>query len=449
MTEKYSFEDGIFRAEEQTFGEGELEIIIKKIYKKGDEIYFLQFIKCEFLGNFACRDIAKLIDTNYVINYEIYFINSTFHKKTYFNNIIFSEQISFENATFSELAYFKNVTFTKDVYFEKSTFSDLAIFNNSTFSEKSYFGFVNFCKNSYFRNTIFSQKVKFYKTIFSECVCFKDVEFSSKVFFENSCFIENADFSGAHFIKEASFENSSFTQNADFSGTSFLKIAYFFGTIFKDNLNLIKATFNEPPYFEGEKIKILLIHQALFPKKGTAKIILSSIKDENQREKKRGLLIASWQGLIRITEKKSDFKRRQEFHNRLLEVEHYVHGENIKLPTTHRIYETLGAGEDIRQPSQLLLEVTVLVGIILFCIIYLHDCYEINGVSAIKDSLIITIDSLLPIKFFAPTDIDKITDKVSVFGYLLVLLLRIGLTIFSTSCLFMIALALRNKFRIK
>jgi hypothetical protein len=157
-----------------------------------------------------------------IFNDRCVFSNAIFNGEARFDNSRFIEMASFEGTNFIGVAFFNNVLFESGVWFRSSNFHDEAWFYNSIFKSSGYFQNANFDKITIFTNASF-----FY-------VSFEDVNFNADVYIGGVVFNNDAEF------VNASFQKQSFFLNLD--GTS--------QTIFKTLANFENATFKNIGHFE-------------------------------------------------------------------------------------------------------------------------------------------------------------------------------------------------------
>jgi Pentapeptide repeats (9 copies) len=139
-------------------------------------------------------------------------------------------------------------TFVGNIYATGHEFLQLTDFYYATFKGDVNFHRVNFLKFINFDNALFEKYVKFNNTIFEG-----DADFS------NSTFNDNASFSNAVFVSVAFFSNVTFNAGAAFIKTVFKSLSLFHengsmniqGTVFKKQASFESAVFNSIGHFEG------------------------------------------------------------------------------------------------------------------------------------------------------------------------------------------------------
>ncbi|MDD2776273.1 MAG: pentapeptide repeat-containing protein [Gallionella sp.] len=189
-----------------------------------------------------------------------YFGKATFTGDAGFSNTTFTGDADFSNTTFTGDAYFSNTTFTGKADFGRTTFTGKAGFRKTTFTGYANFSFANVSNTTFtgkadFRETIFTDKAYFWETTFTGNADFRATTFTDKAYFRKTTFTGDADFSTANFEKltdflKAKFHNQTYFRDARFNGASnfenatFANVGHFEG-----------ATFNAPtskiPSFRG------------------------------------------------------------------------------------------------------------------------------------------------------------------------------------------------------
>ena len=150
-----------------------------------------------------------------------------------FNYSIFSDYVWLDDAIFNRTADFEGTTFNEDVDFE-----------GVNFKENTNFKYARFCKKADLKNVIFGGNVSFRGANFVE-----NVEFSS------ATFSFNAGFQSTTYYSNARFGNAEFKGDSYFHGARFEKICHFENAIFKRVGHFEGARFNAaPPSFRGVDI---------------------------------------------------------------------------------------------------------------------------------------------------------------------------------------------------
>lgn len=145
--------------------------------------------------------------------------NFNFLQGVHFNAASFKQVMKFHGATFNKWVDFTSAVFDSDCYvdFINTKFLSFVRFTNVRF------GYADF------KNTIFSSFVDFENAIFSEQANFiEKTEFQFEVNFKRAFFIKDANFYNSMFFADANFNSTVFERDADFRNTIFAKKANFF-----------------------------------------------------------------------------------------------------------------------------------------------------------------------------------------------------------------------------
>jgi uncharacterized protein YjbI with pentapeptide repeats len=142
--------------------------------------------------------------------YSLDFSNQTFENKVLFPDYVFEEVVFFIGTVFLSDAYFFKSIFSQKVYFEKTIIDDKADFDEVQFIETATFTSCYFSKRVYFKNSIFKQEAKFFHSIFKESADFTSTSFENESLFYNSNFYGQVNFENAKFNKVGHFEFAEF-----------------------------------------------------------------------------------------------------------------------------------------------------------------------------------------------------------------------------------------------
>jgi uncharacterized protein YjbI with pentapeptide repeats len=159
---------------------------------------------------------------------DIDFSNVGFNRAFWGAGFFFPRAADFSRATFSGAADFSRATFFGPATFSGATFSDLASFSDATFSGATS----------------------------DDQADFSGATFSDRAFFPGATFWGAADFSRAMFSDTVNFLGATFSsRGAAYSGTTFKKTTVFVNAEMKGQTFFENATFSsEPPEFFGAKL---------------------------------------------------------------------------------------------------------------------------------------------------------------------------------------------------
>ncbi len=112
---------------------------------------------------------------------DAYFLSATFKGDASFNSATFKGDASFDSATFKGNAYFLNATFKGDASFLNATFKGDASFNSATFKGDASFDSATFKGDAYFGQVTFESHANFYSARFLSAADFTALH-SSRAF---------------------------------------------------------------------------------------------------------------------------------------------------------------------------------------------------------------------------------------------------------------------------
>ncbi len=147
--------------------------------------------------------------------YQIDFSKVEFKEDVDFFYFIFPIAVDFSRATFSGEANFKVATFSGEANFKVATFSGEANFKVATFSGKANFMLARFSSNARFFGVTFSGEANFRVATFSGEANFEEVTFSCEANFLRAIFSgEMVSFLGAEFQRQSLFIGVQFADTA-------------------------------------------------------------------------------------------------------------------------------------------------------------------------------------------------------------------------------------------
>ena len=199
---------------------------------------------------------------NFVFKHSVLFSGAKFCEDTFFKNAYFKKHAHFRYTNFAKRAVFNASIFANDTYFMDALFSDEALFEECRFIEKdaiaNYIN-VRFEKIANFKHVEFHGRAEFSRTIFFGYTYFWYVNCHSYINFDNTIFYKMSYFNNANFLEEVYFKNANFYKHVFFFETIFQKQCRFdndfgekhLGTKFHREANFEKATFNNIGYFNN------------------------------------------------------------------------------------------------------------------------------------------------------------------------------------------------------
>jgi hypothetical protein len=181
----------------------------------------------------------------------VWFDNAIFSDKAWFGNTSFAGNTRFGSVTFSDVAWFQGATFSGSAWFGNAIFSGAAVFGDATFSDVAGFGNATFSDVAGFQGAIFSGNAGFDRATFSINAGFQGVTFSGVAGFQGANFSGNAGFDRATFLSNAGFGSAAFSGDAVFIKTKFNSASYFVDATFERRAEFENAHFENVGHFEG------------------------------------------------------------------------------------------------------------------------------------------------------------------------------------------------------
>lgn len=167
-----------------------------------------------------------------------------------FQDFLFPGDVSFLSAHVRSAAIFDNAKFLGAVVFEDATIDSRATFASAVFAGEANFKRVTFRTNASFDNATFSARSWFQSSSFQGVTRFQGATFTESTDFNLVKFERGARFSGATFCDEARFIETTFSSNARFYQTSFYQDSFFRGAKFDGRVNnFSEALFHRVPDF--------------------------------------------------------------------------------------------------------------------------------------------------------------------------------------------------------
>lgn len=164
------------------------------------------------------------------------FTNTDFQEQSAFQQTCFLNAVDFSHATFSKASNFDRCRFGDDANVKSVTFRGVSIWTNARFRNSASFGEAIFVKGARFSSATFEGAANFVETHFEE-----------NVYFRRTVFLATANFSGTEFqnalFQLANFEHSEFAGAARFERARFGGLANFRNSHFQEaaNFNAIRA----------------------------------------------------------------------------------------------------------------------------------------------------------------------------------------------------------------
>ncbi len=322
--------------------------------------------------------------------------------------------IDFQQTAFTRPANFEGFWFAEWVFLNHATFSGPAVFDHATFYGLAAFDFATF-----------SGLAKFDFATFSEHAWFKGATFSGPAVFDFATFSKDASFNGATFSGGAWFNSATFSGGAWFNSATFYEIASFNFTTFERGLGFAAAKFQTiPPNFNGATT---VYEGTIWPDADgwpAAPANAEAARDHS----------SSYERLKKDAETHKKHRQEQFFFAKELECQQVIDGPWRGWPT--KLYGILsGFGASIRRP------LFWLIGLWAVCGVAFENLTTLSTSRAWGFSAANLFDVLGARKNFFETEMKVMSGIAQT--------IATTETGFGLLFLFLIGLALRNRFRMK
>jgi hypothetical protein len=182
--------------------------------------------------DFIGQEIGSCTSSDYMFLVNTYFDFSTFKSDAFFMHTIFKGKAHFPSVIFKYTARFNGITFEDSAYFTRSKFENEGI-------ATSWF------QGAQFSGTIFKNDAWFDSVVF-EAGTFSGASFQDLVYFDGAIFKHDIKFDGAKFFGPTSFQGVIFNNLAHFERTKFLRYYPTFRGCIIDSTRL---EFSDESYF--------------------------------------------------------------------------------------------------------------------------------------------------------------------------------------------------------
>jgi uncharacterized protein YjbI with pentapeptide repeats len=167
---------------------------------------------------------------------EANFWGAKFAGKANFWKATFAGKASFTEATFAGEIYFLQATFTAEANFWKTTFTREANFIHAKLAGEANFWGAKFAGKANFWKATFAGKARFTEATFTGEAQFLQATFMSEADFQHAEFLGITIFREAHFKQVASFHAARFSKTVSFRGSDWGAVPDFIGTAWKDGV---------------------------------------------------------------------------------------------------------------------------------------------------------------------------------------------------------------------
>ena len=226
-----------------------------------DNYYYLSDESKPYTLDFAGNVFEDDFDVaTFAFQFPINFNGSSFCKSARFSAASFGLFVDLGRCTFIGTAYFYGTTFSMLASFFNSVFHDLVVFTNALFLNHAYLDRVKFSYGATFHNANFADRSSFMYLEASDSINFSSAKFKEASFhfaqfklcsFDDATFENDANFTSAKFVDHASFVKAIFNSRCIFN--NFLddetKI-WNDETIFGNGVDFENAIFKNVGHFE-------------------------------------------------------------------------------------------------------------------------------------------------------------------------------------------------------
>lgn len=183
-------------------------------------------------------------------NETIDFSDTYFKQPVDFRRFLFVQRTDFVGAQFAGAVSFQDANFQAAVTFHNAEFSDVASFRSAQLG-KTNFRSAKFCGTTTFRNATFRDFADFQSATFADIATFHSAKFLAAATFKSAKFDDFANFHAVEFSGTADFASAAFIMVANFRSVTFSNGALFHSSRFDDDLDFINATFEAMTSFAG------------------------------------------------------------------------------------------------------------------------------------------------------------------------------------------------------
>jgi hypothetical protein len=178
------------------------------------------------------------------------FWGALFHQDAHFTDAVFNDDALFGLSVFHRNAYFQGVLFMREAIFDTAQLNGGADFRDSKFGKYSNFNETQFKGDAHFNGAIFDAYAHFGNAEFQGDAYFLDTKFEETAYFESAEFYGVAIFTRSTFCNDANFSKILFNYHADFQKIQFLGSCLFIKSTFQRRSNFENTLFNNIGHFE-------------------------------------------------------------------------------------------------------------------------------------------------------------------------------------------------------
>ena len=395
----------------------------------------------------------------------VWFEDAIFFGYAMFNAITCRGSDTYFGAFFKDGATFEDATFQGNADYRAATFEDQALFTRTVFGGDARFG--GFCGTAMFEDANFGGEAWFAKSTFKKLARFNNATFKRGARFENCTFEDDVAFSTVRFKGYAIFDQTEYRGRVSFQAVEGVSAFTMVNASFSDVPNFDQATFAEAPRLDN--FRIALRHRA-----GINRTVIWDLIKENSVTNRRGKwrqlternrdVRVRWRTLRRLATQAHDHEREQLFFREEVLSARWISDKPWQAFFWCGVFYQLLSdfGRSVSRPI-----LSWLIWWLGFCAIYLFLRHDLEGTDVGKAcsqpdfgepwiaALGLSLYRSLPV-------LSGLSDRIpgfhaSLYGVgdpcvplvpIAVSFLGVVQTVVSTGLLFLVLLALRNRFRI-
>lgn len=255
----------------ETFDDGFVTTIVAGA---GEMQYALDFVGQTITDNLNFANIVFL--------HSVLFISVKFCRNVHFNSTSFNGNVNFRSAIFNDVVNFNSTIFNGETYFTSATFNGRAEFFDIELNKRAHFGYAQFNENAGFSNAKFNWFAYFDNATFKNDAYFTSTEFSEDASFRSTTFVQAANFFKAQFKNQCRFDNvqhfatKAWNKESRFGGAVDFESARFDNQGHFERVHFLKET----PTFRGCKIgdtRLEFSDDSYFPKNENSEDAIKNI----------------------------------------------------------------------------------------------------------------------------------------------------------------------------
>jgi Pentapeptide repeats (9 copies) len=194
---------------------------------------------CEFLSSFDFRHVnckGEFSATGARFCAMATFDDVDFKSAVNFSSCTFLNGSTFIASSFGGATHFMHSQFFGSVSFSNTSFASLVNFSKAEFSSSTLFCNAKFSHEFTATDAIFTSSFSFLNVICKSAVSFSNAQFLGDSTFESAHFSRTSHFAQTHFAKAAIFKNALFAGSCNFESSDFLSVGHFEVANFKTEI---------------------------------------------------------------------------------------------------------------------------------------------------------------------------------------------------------------------